>query len=538
MNCRKKVSDDLSVRTYAYDATGQLIAAGGQDYHYDANGNPDSSGDSLGPDNELLSDGTWNYTYDGAGNLIQKVSSGGSTTWTYGYNDANQMISAAEVSGGVTVLSIAYTYDVFGNRVAEMAMQGTTTTTEYVYDASKTLYADANSSGTIQTWYIAGVQGPDTWLARVDNTGSGQSAWLLGDHQGSVTAVQAMLSGAFTQISYDAFGNTTNVSYYDVTGAPTTVTLAPAQGRLGFQGGQWDSVVLVYRFGERDYNPLTQRWLTEDPTGLAAGPNPFEFANNDPTNETDPTGLRPDVQVTTAGLWLGDCGNFVWAVNFTLNSPASADGGWIVQEIDATRTVTDARGNTISQAEDAKADYQPNVYHAHYLEAWRVPPGKERPILPPGAGTLQKEDIKKIRARVSGFPATLPEGDDFFWNLTPIPPDAGNRFGGSGTKGTEKITGLVCYVDGDEKRLPRDKTVPRAPEAGTLPNLNLLGKLHKPTAANRFKWTQDPDRSILNYFDGHGLGEPAEHNLEVTWDCTAKASPTKIVSRTPKDLPR
>ena len=46
---------------------------------------------SIGPGNQLLSDGTWNYTYDADGNLIQKV--GVSTgpdhgiTWTYTYNN-------------------------------------------------------------------------------------------------------------------------------------------------------------------------------------------------------------------------------------------------------------------------------------------------------------------------------------------------------------------------------------------------------------------------------------------------------------------
>ena len=60
--------------TYQYDATGQLIAAGSQDYNFDANGNQSGPGVVLGAGNVLQSDGTYNYTYDAAGNLIQKVS--------------------------------------------------------------------------------------------------------------------------------------------------------------------------------------------------------------------------------------------------------------------------------------------------------------------------------------------------------------------------------------------------------------------------------------------------------------------------------
>jgi len=40
------------------------------------------------------------------------------------------------------------------------------------------------------------------------------------------------------------------------------------------------------------YNPGLGRFMTEDPLGLEAGPNPYDYCNNDPTNETDPSGLK------------------------------------------------------------------------------------------------------------------------------------------------------------------------------------------------------------------------------------------------------
>ena len=125
------------------------------------------------------------------GNLIGKTAIDGSgIAWTYGYDNANNLTSATETQNGSTILQIAYTYDVFGNRLSETVTQnGTTTTTLYSYDANNTLYADLNSSGTITTRYISGVGGPDLWLAQVDATGSGNSAWLLSDYQGTVTNV-------------------------------------------------------------------------------------------------------------------------------------------------------------------------------------------------------------------------------------------------------------------------------------------------------------------------------------------------------------
>ena len=70
----------------------------------------------IGPDNELQSDGTWDYAYDAEGNVTSKHDA--TDTWSYTYDNANQMTSAVEtVTSSVDVLSDSeYTYDVFGNR--------------------------------------------------------------------------------------------------------------------------------------------------------------------------------------------------------------------------------------------------------------------------------------------------------------------------------------------------------------------------------------------------------------------------------------
>src|SRR6185437_7741315 len=55
--------DNGTTTTYAYDHNGQLITAGSVGYRYDANGNPTNTGDMVGANNELSSDGTWSYSY-------------------------------------------------------------------------------------------------------------------------------------------------------------------------------------------------------------------------------------------------------------------------------------------------------------------------------------------------------------------------------------------------------------------------------------------------------------------------------------------
>jgi hypothetical protein len=43
----------------------------------------------------------------------------------------------------------------------------------------------------------------------------------------------------------------------------------------------------------RDYDGAIQRWLTRDPAGEAGGLNLYEYDDNDPINESDPSGLDP-----------------------------------------------------------------------------------------------------------------------------------------------------------------------------------------------------------------------------------------------------
>ena len=84
--------------TYTYDADNQLTSEVSPlatiNYTYDANGNRTGGNNVIGPNNQLLSDGTWNYTYDADGNLIQKVGVASGPdhgiTWTYTYDNGTR----------------------------------------------------------------------------------------------------------------------------------------------------------------------------------------------------------------------------------------------------------------------------------------------------------------------------------------------------------------------------------------------------------------------------------------------------------------
>ena len=87
-------NDTGSQQSYGYDGAGELTDDNGSQQTFDANGNRTNPGYVTGLDNQLLSDGTWNYTYDKEGNLAGKTNIATGETWTYGYDNLNEMTSA------------------------------------------------------------------------------------------------------------------------------------------------------------------------------------------------------------------------------------------------------------------------------------------------------------------------------------------------------------------------------------------------------------------------------------------------------------
>jgi RHS repeat-associated protein len=62
---------------------------------------------------------------------------------------------------------------------------------------------------------------------------------------------------------------------------------------FGFAGGIYDVDTSLVRFGARDYDPSIGRWTNKDPILFRGGSsNIYSYANNDPVNFLDPTGLN------------------------------------------------------------------------------------------------------------------------------------------------------------------------------------------------------------------------------------------------------
>jgi RHS repeat-associated protein len=283
---------DGATTSYGYDSDSQLTSAGASNYGYDPNGNRNTTGYATGAANRLTNDGTYTYTYDAAGELIKKSKGASAETWQYDYDARGRMTAAREYStdGGALTFALTNTYDVSDRLLAQSRWTSSTgtVTTHFGWDGSDA-WADLTGANALQTRY-ARPDGVNALEARVNGTG-GTVNWLLTDRLGSERlVVNGAGSTLLDKIAYDAYGNIVSET------APTQA------GPFGFAGGRQDRDLGAVNFWKRWLLTGPGRWTTEDPIGLADGPNANVYVHNDPTNATDPSGLiMVDYQKTLKG---------------------------------------------------------------------------------------------------------------------------------------------------------------------------------------------------------------------------------------------
>ncbi len=230
----------------------------------------------------MTSDGTYTYISDNVGNTIEKTKGSGQDTWYYSYDNANELTSVAELSNGVTTtLLITYSYDVQGNLVQQQKWtSGTgTVTTRFAYDGAN-VWADLDGSNNLLVRYVFG-DAPDQIETRTVASGPNAGvAVYFTDMLGSVRDLANASGVVQDHLDYEGYGNPTEVN-------------AAYGDRFEYTGRWYDgNTGLEYDRG-RWYVPATGQWMSQDPIGFGAGdPNLYRYVGNDPTNETDPSGLQ------------------------------------------------------------------------------------------------------------------------------------------------------------------------------------------------------------------------------------------------------
>lgn len=331
---------DTTSYGYTYDNRGRLthVRKNGSlsaRYYYDANGNRTKGPYSpnvatYDAQDRLLTYGFNSYTYTAHGELFTKHAP---EPEAQSFLDFAEEIGMWIGHGLIGVLPNQYSYDILGSltrvelfdstilayvidgqgrRVGKkrngQLVQG------FVYKDQLRIAAELNGSNGIVSQFVYGTK-PTTpeYMLR-----GGVTYRIISDHLGSVRLVVNAATGEVVQqMDYDAFGllkNDTN----------------PGFQPFGFAGGLYDVDTELVRFGARDYDPRSGRWVSKDPILFGAGQeNLYVYAGNDPINQVDPSGLV--VPFAAAVLGSGAAGAVVGGIAYALSTPSACQsvGGWV-----------------------------------------------------------------------------------------------------------------------------------------------------------------------------------------------------------------
>ncbi len=231
---------------------------------------------------QFTTSGSVAYAYDLAGRLTEASGPDGTTGYSW---DTTGRLAQVSLPTGTTV---TYTYDVDGNLTTRTQTPGTTsggdyTSVDYLYDTRTGLpHAVAASDGT---WWLY-VDGHP-----IAQHTDGQTFYLHSDIHDDIR-----LTTDSTGTVTDTFTWTTDGVLEARTGS-TPIT-------VGYRGETTDPANNLIWLRARWYDPVSARFLSADPwMGNPSTPvslNRYLYANADPTNLHDPTGLEPE-QATLAG---------------------------------------------------------------------------------------------------------------------------------------------------------------------------------------------------------------------------------------------
>jgi RHS repeat-associated protein len=145
----------------------------------------------------------------------------------------------------------------------------------YLYDG-ESIIAELDGSGNQIARYAHGFT-DDEPFAEVR---SGTTAFYQQDGLGSVTSLSSLTGTLSNSYTYDSFGNLT---------ASTGSLINPFQ----YAARDYDPETGLKYYRARYYDSTAGGFLSEDPARFWAGVNFYEYVDNSPINEFDPSGLEP-----------------------------------------------------------------------------------------------------------------------------------------------------------------------------------------------------------------------------------------------------
>lgn len=252
-------------------------------YTYDANGNRISmnrpsvnlplpnpaSNTSYNEANQMLSFNDKNIIYDNNGNMTSVITSCGTTNYTWDVR--NRLVAINGFNTDCSSLTASFKYDALNRRIEKTI---NSTTTKYLYDGVDIIQEKQN--GVITANYIRTLN-IDEPLMRVKSDGTIRN--YLVDSLGSIIVLTDDNGVVKTTYTYDPFGN-------------VTTSGESSDNPFQYTGRENDGTGLYY-YRARYYSPELQRFISEDPIGLAGGDvNFYVMTWNNPVMFIDPFGLK------------------------------------------------------------------------------------------------------------------------------------------------------------------------------------------------------------------------------------------------------
>jgi RHS repeat-associated protein len=242
---------------------------------------------------------SWNgtpYVFDVDGNLQRRRSGADSVRFFW---SADGRLDSVNSQG----LRVHYEYNALGE-VVRKSRNGVVDR-HLLWDRGQLLaeFNNALTARIAEYAYYRGVDQPTALLTGAQTVNA--TRYHQQDAFGNVIGIST-LSSVSQQVDYDPWGN-----------ASILIGTAMADtNRLRWKGLAWegDSTQLYY-VRNRWYDPAARRFVSEDPSGLSGGVNKYVFAQNEPVDGSDPSGLCSQWAFKPNDGYKGD--------------PAEGEGKWV-----------------------------------------------------------------------------------------------------------------------------------------------------------------------------------------------------------------
>jgi RHS repeat-associated protein len=289
---RDRQNEVLKSITYSYDKVGNRLQAtittpAGTEsisYSYDVNDRLLREQRNTVTGSQVVTD----YTWDANGNMLSKVS--GSTGQFYTWDANNRLV---EIKGGSSVSTastiVRYSYDAAGHRVARTVLSDRSSSTRYLTDTTfpdARVLEETESTGDGER-SMRFVWGEKLLWSRIGD----QSTFYHADGLGSIVAVGNENGVVSARRSFDSFGQMIDAQ-------------SAFPSKYGYAGEYFDEAGQLQYNRARWYDRSVGRFVSQDVhPGLDRAPitlNKFIYANSNPVNFTDPSGLFSMGDVMTA----------------------------------------------------------------------------------------------------------------------------------------------------------------------------------------------------------------------------------------------